>query len=183
MKPREIDSLVTELCRNKDRLQVTSLTVSHSHNRNISAKEEGDRKELRHNPDYPILLNERSWYTHAADSTGEDTVSLRLYQEQIHYSERGQRYVCHFLLDPVSTEATRFTAVTHLYAEEKMFLCTWFCHLLFQCYLISATETGPFIEKIKLLNTCTNGVVFLMIFILICCIVKADTCTSTHTLF
>lgn len=56
---------------------------------------------------------------YASDSTLEDTVSLHLSQRRMHYSEEGQRYVCHFQLDPVSIQAARLTPVTHIYTDEK----------------------------------------------------------------
>lgn len=60
---------------------------------------------------------------YSSDSTLEDTVSLYLYQQHIHYSEMAR--VCHFLLDPVSTEATQLTAVTLIYIEEKNYKCSF----------------------------------------------------------
>lgn len=64
-KPRETDSLVTGSRRDKCS-GVTSMrhSVRDTIETSIHREREGQRKELRGNPDNPILMNEWSCYTH-----------------------------------------------------------------------------------------------------------------------
>lgn len=53
---------------------------------------------------------------YASDSTSKDTLSFIPAADALF--REGQRYVCHFQLDPVSAEAARLTAPTRTYEEE-----------------------------------------------------------------